>query len=189
MSEFVLELRGGTPPEDWFTSICAIHDDVFLGEPFAWTPDTSQENAEELRRLSEDPSFSVAMAWQGGEPVGYAYGHRLPPGHGWWRAIPEPLPAAFTAEWDGRTFALVSLAVVTDWRGHGIGRTLLDNLLGSRTEERAVLSVQPTALGTQEFYRRLGWRLIGRNGPFAGITPPRWDVYVLEHLSRPSPAL
>ncbi|TKK90381.1 GNAT family N-acetyltransferase [Herbidospora galbida] len=188
MSEFVLELRHRTPPQDWIAAICAIHDDVFLREPFAWTPDTSQENAEDLHRLAGDPSFSAVIAWHAGEPVGYAYGHRLPADHGWWRAIPEPLPAEFTDEWDGRTFALVSLAVLPNRRGHGVGRRLIDSLLGSRGEERAVLSVQPTALSTQSIYRHLGWRLIGRNGPFAGITPPRWDVYVMETLSRPSPA-
>ncbi|GLX96612.1 GNAT family N-acetyltransferase [Herbidospora sp. NBRC 101105] len=188
MSEFIVELGHGASCQNWFTFICAIHDDVFLREPFAWTPQTSQENAEELHRLAGDPSFGVAIAWHSGEAVGYAYGHRLPPDHGWWRAIPESLPAEFTDEWDSRTFALVSLAVLPNWRGHGIGGRLIDSLLGSRSEERAVLSVQPTALSTQSIYRHLGWRLIGRNGPFTGITPPRWDVYVLENLPRPSPA-
>jgi ribosomal protein S18 acetylase RimI-like enzyme len=187
MNRFVLESRSGALPPEWFSAICAIHDDVFLQPPFAWTPGTSQENADDLRRLAEDPTFGVVVARRGGEFVGYAYGHRLPADHGWWRAIPEPLPLEFTDEWDGRTFTLTSVAVLPDHRGRGLGRRLIDRLLGDRTEDRAVLSVQPTALKTQAFYRHLGWRKVGRNGPFPGATPPRWDVYILERPPRSSP--
>ncbi len=187
MNEIVLESKGGELPPDWFTAICTIHDEIFLQAPFAWTPDTSRENAEDLRRLTEDPTFGVVVAHHDSELIGYAYGHRLPTDHGWWRAIPEPLPSEFTDEWDGRTFTLTSLAVLPDQRGRGIGKQLINHLLATRTEERAVLSVQPTALGTQSIYRHLGWRQVGRNGPLPGVTPPHWDVYVLECLPRPNP--
>ncbi|WP_051761428.1 GNAT family N-acetyltransferase [Microbispora rosea] len=187
MSEIVLESKSGALPLDWFSAICAIHDDVFLQPPFAWTSDTSRDNAEDLRQLAEDSTFGVVVARHGSELAGYAYGHRLPTDHGWWRAIPQPLPSEITDEWDGRTFTLTSLAVLPDQRGRGIGKQLINHLLGTRTEERAVLSVQPTALETQSIYRHLGWRQVGRNGPLPGVTPPRWDVYVLECLPRLNP--
>ncbi|WP_446724991.1 GNAT family N-acetyltransferase [Nocardiopsis sp. N85] len=91
-----------------------------------------------------------------------------------------PLPADFTEEWEGRTFAFTSLALLPTWRGRGIGKRLIDELLRTRTEERAVLSVQPSAVETQSIYRHLGWRLVGRNGPFPDVEPPCWEVYVLE---------
>jgi ribosomal protein S18 acetylase RimI-like enzyme len=185
MNRFVLESTRGALPSAWFSAIRAVHDRAFLRPPFSWTPDTSRENADDLRRLAEDPT----VARHGAEFAGYAYGHRLPADHGWWRAIPDPLPPGVTDEWDGRTFTLTSLAVLPDHRGRGLGKRLIDRLLSERTEDRAVLSVQPTALETQGFYRHLGWRKVGRNGPFPGTTPPRWDVYVLEDLPGSSPDL
>lgn len=181
----VLESRSSPLPQEWFDAICTVHDRVFLQPPFLWTPETSRENADDLRRLAEDPTFGAVVARHDDGLVGYAYGHRLPADHGWWKAIPEPLPPEFTAEWDGRTFTLTSLAVLPEHRGHGLGRRLVEHLLSTRTESRAVLSVQPAALDTQAFYRHLGWRKVGRNGPFPGTVPPRWDVYILE--STPAP--
>ncbi|MFC4530093.1 GNAT family N-acetyltransferase [Sphaerisporangium dianthi] len=187
MSEIVLRAKDELPQE-WFNAICAIHDAVFLQPPFAWTSDTSRENAEDLCRLAKEPTFGVVVACHDRDLIGYAYGHRLPVDHGWWRAIAQPLPPEFTREWDGRTFTLTGLAVLPGQRGRSLGKRLIGRLLGSRTEERAVLSVQPAAVATQGFYRHLGWRLVGRNGPFPDITPPHWDVYVMDRLPRQEPA-
>ncbi|MEU7828603.1 MULTISPECIES: GNAT family N-acetyltransferase [unclassified Nonomuraea] len=186
-NDIVLKSKNGELPSGWFSAICAIHDAVFLKSPFAWTPDTSRENAEDLRHLAEDPTFGVVVACQGSRFVGYAYGHRLPADHGWWRFIPGSLPSELTSEWDGRTYTLTSLAVLPRQRGRGIGRRMINRLLGTRTEERAILSVQPTAVQAQSIYRHLGWHHVGRNGPLPGVTPPHWDVYVLECLSQLSP--
>jgi len=185
MSEpITLGSANGVLPFDLFAAICAIHDRVFSQPPFTWAPDSSQENADDLRRLADDPTFEVVVAQWDTTVVGYAFGHRLPPDHGWWRAVPEPLPPLFTREWEGRTFTLTSLAVLPEWRRRGIGEKLIDRLLKGRTEERAILSVQPAATETQAFYKSSGWRWVARNGPLPGVTPPRWDIYVLEDLPR-----
>lgn len=80
----------------------------------------------------------------------------------------------------GRTFAVVSLAgparTAWPWRGEAPdGGALRD-----REEQRAVLSVQPTALATQSAYRLWGRRKVGRKGPLAGVTPPYRDIHVRE---------
>ncbi|MGY3203537.1 hypothetical protein ACVW19_004052 [Streptomyces sp. TE5632] len=56
----------------------------------------------------------------------------------------------------------------------------MEELLHDREEQRAVLSVRPTALATQSVYRHWRWREVGGKGPLAGVTPPYWDVHVRE---------
>jgi ribosomal protein S18 acetylase RimI-like enzyme len=181
--EMILRAGGQAAARASFTGICGVHDAVFSREPFAWVPSMARENADDLRETLTDPTFGLVTAEQAGELVGYAYGHRLPVDHGWWEGFPEPLHETITAEWEGRTFALISLAVLSEQRGHGIGRNLIQLLLDSRTEERAVLSVQPAAHTTQEIYRHLGWQQIGRKGPLEGVSPPHWDIYLKDPIS------
>ncbi|QKW38315.1 GNAT family N-acetyltransferase [Actinomadura sp. NAK00032] len=174
-------IQSGTRPlaEQHFTALCGVHDTVFAQPPFAWVPRMSDEHADYLRRLMHDPTFALVVAEHRDDPIGYAVGHRLPPDHGWWNDFPDPLPEELTAEWEGRTFALISLALLPPWRGHGLGSRLVRQLLADRTEERAVLSVQPTAAATQAFYRHLGWQKIGRKGPLPNVVPSHWDIYLL----------
>ncbi|MCP9949873.1 GNAT family N-acetyltransferase [Actinomadura madurae] len=180
-----VDVRGGAAKlaEKHFSSICQIHDAVFSQPPFAWVSRMSDENADYLRRLMADPTFGLVLAEHGGGLVGYAFGHRLPIDHGWWTDFTEPLPEDLTAEWQGRTFALISLALLPRWRGRGLGERVVRHLLADRDEERAILSVQPTALATQGFYRHLGWREVGRKGPLQGVVPPYWDIFVLPRMN------
>ncbi|MEU8651037.1 GNAT family N-acetyltransferase [Streptomyces sp. NPDC048737] len=176
--EVMVEGGGQESAEDWFRRICDLHDGVFSAEPFAWVAEMSREHGEELGDLMTVPGFRLAVARQRERLVGYAYGHPLPADHGWWRDFVRPLPADLVREWPGRTFAVISLAVLPEQRGRGTGGRLMETLLRDREEQRAVLSVQPTALATQGLYRHWGWKNIGRKGPLAGVTPPYWDIYV-----------
>jgi GNAT superfamily N-acetyltransferase len=85
----------------------------------------------------------------------------LGPDTRFWQNFIEPVPEELSREWPGRTFILVDLAFDEAWRGQGLGRELTQKLLASRREQRAVLSVQPTATDTQAFYVHLGWRKVG----------------------------
>jgi GNAT superfamily N-acetyltransferase len=85
----------------------------------------------------KNPAFGLVTAKVNGELVGFAYGIALSGNTGWWSRMMEPLPEELTAEWNGRTFAVIDLAVRQDYRKQGIGRALLDTLLANRTEERA----------------------------------------------------
>jgi ribosomal protein S18 acetylase RimI-like enzyme len=124
------------------------------------------------------PGFALAEARHGGYLVGYASGMPLRPSTSWWRGLTTPLPPEVTAEHPGRTFALTELLVRAAWRRQGIGRSLQNLILGGRPEERATLTVPPSAGPAQQAFRRYGWNKVARTrGPDPGT--PVLDVLVM----------
>jgi ribosomal protein S18 acetylase RimI-like enzyme len=118
--------------------------------------------ADRFRVQRRQPGFVLAEARHGGYLVGYAFGMPLRPSTDWWRYLTTPLPDEVTAEHPGRTFALIELVVRASWRRQGIGRTLHDLILQDRPEERAALTVPPTANPAQNAFRNWGWRKVAR---------------------------
>ncbi|WP_116025806.1 GNAT family N-acetyltransferase [Thermomonospora umbrina] len=90
----------------------------------------------------------------------------------------------FVAETGSRTFAVIDLAVLPKNCGHGLGRQLMDALLGSRSEERATLAANPNKRALAEMYERWGWRKAGRVPGGEGETQPVFDLYVIALASR-----
>jgi GNAT superfamily N-acetyltransferase len=178
-----LDLGGADLARPLLDPICDLYDEVFSAPPFFWRDDESKLHRERLTGLLADPTFAVAVARVGEELVGFAYGFGLPADTKRWSRLVEPVSSAqVTAEWPGRTFLLFDYAVRQSYRGHGIGRRLHDVLLGSRPEERATLTVQPTAVDTKRIYEHWGWRRIGEmeGGPTAAA--PMFDVYLRDTL-------
>jgi GNAT superfamily N-acetyltransferase len=162
--------------------ICELYDEVFSVPPFFWREDESDLHRERLLRLVEDPTFGIAVAWAGDELVGFAYGFTVPPDTKRWANLTGPTPPELTEEWPGRTFLLFDFAVRRSYRGRGIGRRLHDALLGSRSEERASLSVEPPAADTKAIYEHWGWRKVAQSIGGATAAAPVFDVYVRDSL-------
>lgn len=175
----VVHLGTATTATRLFEPICHLYDAAFSQPPFRWTDDESAHHREMLNSLRTKSSFGIATAEQGEQLVGFAYGYTLPVDTSWWTDFTEPLSAEITEEWDGRTFALIDLAVEASWRRRGVGRKLIDTLLAGRAEQRAVLSVQPTATETHAFYRNLGWTKIGTRRMPDWAVSPTFDIYTI----------
>ena len=146
--------------------LLALHAEVY-GAP----PDDGF--ARRFRVLRRQPGFVLAEARHGGYLVGYAFGTPLRPSTSWWRQLTTPLPEEVTTEHPGRTFALVELAVRPAWRRQGIAGALHDLILENRPEERATLTVLPTAAPAQQAFRKWGWRKVARTrdgGPGAPVS-------------------
>jgi ribosomal protein S18 acetylase RimI-like enzyme len=134
--------------------------------------------ADRFRVLRRPPGFVLAEAQHGGYLVGYALGTPLRPSTSWWRQLTTPLPDSVTTEHQGRTFALIELLVRASWRRQGIAGTLHDLILADRPEERATLTVSPTATPAQNAFRKWGWRKVARtrdDGPGSPVS----DVLVI----------
>jgi ribosomal protein S18 acetylase RimI-like enzyme len=152
-SELTFQLLDGTQAEAHATELRALRAEE-------WEDDGSF--AGRFRVLRRQPGFVLAEARHGGYLVGYAFGMPLRPSTSWWRQLTTPLPDEITAEHPGRTFALVELLVRSSWRRQGIAETLHDLILAGRPEERATLTVRPTASPAQHAFRKWGWRRIAR---------------------------
>ena len=135
-------------------------------------------DAGQFRVRRRQPGFVLAEARHGRYLVGYAYGMPLRPSTSWWKDLTGALPAEVTAEHPGRTFALIELLVRAPWRRQGIGRSLHDRILGSRSEERATLTVSPAAVPAQRAFRAWGWSKIARTRD-PGPGSPVLDVLVI----------
>ena len=179
-----VKLGNPTTADTLFESICALYDDVFSQPPFRWTDDESSHHRELLRNLRSKPSFGIATAERGEQLVGFAYGYTLPSDTKWWTEFTHPIPSGLGDEQEGRTFALIDLAVRSSSRGQGFGRRLVDTLLASRGEERATLSVQPAATETHSFYRNLGWTKVGTKKMPEGVVSPFFDIYVTPSIGQ-----
>jgi GNAT superfamily N-acetyltransferase len=189
-TEVRIELGDASLARPVVGQVCDLYDAVFSSPPFFWRDDESDLHRQRLRSLLDDPSFGVALAWASDELIGFAYGFGLAADTQRWSRLSEPLPTDVTHEWFGRTFLLFDFGVRVDRRSRGVGRRLHDQLLGSRAEERATLTVQPTALDTKLIYERWGWRRVGHveGGPQAAA--PIFDVYLrdtLQDLRQPTP--
>jgi ribosomal protein S18 acetylase RimI-like enzyme len=169
-------------------AICRLYDAVFSQPPFRWTDEESEHHRRSLAGLVTNPTFGLATAEAADELVGFAYGVGLAGDTAWWSRMTRSLPEELTVEWDGRTFAVIDLAVRQDFRKRGVGRALLDTLLANRSEERATLTVQPVATDTKAFYDHLGWQRLGTTKGPAGAVAPFFDVYLLPLHTKPNDA-
>jgi GNAT superfamily N-acetyltransferase len=127
--------------------------------------------------------FDLLLADQDGTIVGQAWGWPLDENatNGWWAGlIDEPEPG-FTREDGNRTFALSEIMVRQAATGQGIAHALHDELLSTRTEERATLLVRPDNTKAYQAYLRWGWTTVAK-------LQPAWpDAPVFDVLTMPLP--
>ena len=174
--EITFQLLDGRQAAEHEGELQALHAEVYADPPYLEEGDPA-EFAGRFRVQRRQPGFALAEARHGGYLVGYAFGMPLRPSTSWWRHLTTPLPDEITAEHPGRTFALAELVVRASWRRQGIGQALHDLILRDRPEERATLTVPPTAAAAQQALRKWGWLKVARTrGERAG--EPVSDVLV-----------
>lgn len=150
----------------------ASHADV-LKDPFYRV----ERFAERVRGYLRAPGFEIVVAAVRGDPVGQTFGYTLPQAARWWEGLTVPVEPELIAETGYRTFALCELMVHPDWQRHGIARSLHDELLRQRPEERATLLVRENNMAAQSAYAKWGWGKIGKLRPYPDA--PNYDALVL----------
>jgi GNAT superfamily N-acetyltransferase len=165
-----LELRHYTDVELVRQTIVDIHvevrqRDLGLTGPF-YSADRFNER---LSGHSAVTGWEAVIAYDGGEPAGFAYATPLGPNTRWWTGMTTPLPDGYTMETGTRTLALNEIVVRRPWRGTGLAQRIHEELLAGRGEERVTLLVNPKAGDgkVQAVYERWGYEKIGDQQPFA----------------------
>ncbi|WP_371580167.1 N-acetyltransferase family protein [Streptomyces sp. NBC_01314] len=153
-----------------------VHDEVYEGsdDPLAGR----DEFAKFVDHWSAHPGFACVVAYEGDQPVGYAYGAPLSSATTWWAKVTPALPEVFTSETGTRTFALSELMVRAPWRGTGASRRIHDALLEGRPEERVTLLVHWDHCKVRALYGGWGYRTVGETVPFEGA--PKLCAAVLD---------
>ncbi|WP_327047326.1 GNAT family N-acetyltransferase [Microbispora sp. NBC_01189] len=128
---------------------------------------------ERTHTQAQNPGFTLVAAEDGDTLAGFAFGLPFPAGR-WWGGETTLGPAEVVA---ADKFAVIELNLREPYRGRGIGRRLLDELMSGRQESYAVLLSLPTA-PAHAMYERWGWRVVGtcRPAPDAMVA----DVMVLD---------
>lgn len=183
VDDVAISLADAARGRELVDSICKVYGEVFSAPPFFWRDDESQLHRERLMSLLDDPTFGLATATLADELVGFAYGFTIPVDTQRWRRLTGEVDPETAREWPGRTFLLFDYAVRAPFRGRGIGKALHDLLLSSRSEERATLAVQPTALETKRIYERWGWRMVGQLEGGSPAAAPLFDCYLRDSLA------
>jgi GNAT superfamily N-acetyltransferase len=178
MPDIAVRLGDGSTAATLFEQIRRVYDEVFSEPPYIWDDEEPERHRERLSRLMADPTFGLTVAHDGPDLVGFAYGRTVPVDNPRLVNFMDPLPPGMADEWEGRTFILVDLAVTRRMRGQRIGRRLVETLVASRAEERAILGAEPQATESQAFYTHLGWQNIGRRREVGNVVP-FYYIYLL----------
>ncbi|MBF6135896.1 GNAT family N-acetyltransferase [Nocardia otitidiscaviarum] len=151
-------------------------DAIASGDPFD-SPTEFMHRFDAYTDPGRGSGFELVMATVHGETAGQTWGWPLPPNTRWWEGLTldEGDIDAFTVEDGARTFALSEIMVCQEYTGHGLARRLHDELLGSRSEQRATLLVEPDNTRAYAAYRKWGWRKVGSLRPH-WPDAPQFDV-------------
>jgi ribosomal protein S18 acetylase RimI-like enzyme len=106
------------------------------------------------------PGYACVIAYDGDEPVGFAYGAPATGGREWWREHLESAPKK------QRTFHFSELAVRTNRRGTGLAERLTRELLNRQDADLAALLVDTEHPRVQSRYESWGFRQVGKQQPF-----------------------
>lgn len=134
---------------------------AMLGEAVAWRPEDRAPSADEV--LARPELAHYVTGWPRSGDVGVMAETDVPVGAAWSRC--------FTVDDPGYGFVdpdvpELSIAVAQRWRGMGVGRLLLTELIdGARQagHERLSLSVEPDNPAVK-LYRSLGFEPVGSSG-------------------------
>ncbi|MFG2814901.1 GNAT family N-acetyltransferase [Streptomyces sp. NPDC048410] len=107
-----------------------------------------------------NPDFACVIAFDGDEPVAFAYGAPATADREWWREHLDEVPKRHL------TFSYSELAVRMSHRKTGTAKLVTRALLENRDEDLAVLLVDVTHPRVQSLYENWGFNKVGERQPF-----------------------
>ncbi|MGK8523510.1 GNAT family N-acetyltransferase [Nocardia asteroides] len=140
-----------------------------------YSPQRFRQRLEEM--YAPIAGFEMVAARIDGRMIGYAFGTPYSRSQTVWKKAVRVYPS-FAAELDGApVYIFREFAVHPDYQGQGYARTIHDALLSQRPEPLAYLLVR-VGNPARAVYEAWGWRVIGRDQPFA-------DSPMMDEMARP----
>lgn len=144
----------------------SIYREAYAEPPYLEDESQLSTFLDDTRRRSRQPNFRLIIARLDQTPLGFALGHQLLPDSRWWEGSLDNIPPDATAEYPGRTFAVIELAIRMPYRRRGLGRRLHAHLTADLSEERLTLLVRPDAEPALAAYSQWGYHSVGHLKPF-----------------------
>jgi ribosomal protein S18 acetylase RimI-like enzyme len=115
-----------------------------------------------------DDAASATPGEMSDQLVGFGYGYRGVAGQWWHDIVVGALGRQNARRWLHDGFELAELHVHPDHQGHGLGRTLLTDVLSRTDAAHAVLSTPDTESPARNLYRSYGFIDLCRDFRFPG---------------------
>ncbi|MGP2436574.1 GNAT family N-acetyltransferase [Streptomyces sp. JW3] len=160
----------GNLPEGFRQMLIDVHADAYadqMDDPFHQRFDWFVDH------WSSAEGFTCVVAYDEGEPTGFAYGAPATPGREWWRDCGYEPDSGRTA-----TYSVSEIMVRPRWRKQGVSGRLHAALLEERAEDLAVLLVEVGHPKVRALYESWGYQKVGERQPFADS--PLFAVMVKE---------
>ncbi|WP_210650759.1 GNAT family N-acetyltransferase [Nocardioides sp. SYSU D00065] len=143
--------------EDDTRELWPVYDAVF-----ADVPDLDSWREGVWDRHVGRAGFRLARARLDGRLVGFAYGYTGQPGQWWTDSVADGWPEALAAQWLGGHFELVSIGVLAETRGRGLGGRLLDTVTHGLPHERWLLmTTADESDPARRLYASRHWAVLG----------------------------
>lgn len=149
----------------------------FAALPYNESPDKLQSIDQWGPGQLASPGGRLIAARHDGHLVGFALSQRLDQDSSWLRRLSAMLPTLGVAISPSRTVIVQELAVDENFRGRGIAKQCIRELLSSRTEKDAVLGVFGQASQVREIYRHWGFSELGTSPIYGGTV----TLHALHH--------
>jgi GNAT superfamily N-acetyltransferase len=176
-TDLVLEVTDAAGLHQLREPLMDVYRDAYadkLDHPFF----TEARMWERLEAYATRDGFTLVLAYEGGELVGYALGNTFMAGSRWGQGMITDVAPALLVEDGKRTFGFNYIMVRHTYRRRGIAKALHDKLIASRHEVRACLLVLPENVAARSAYLTWGWYKIGDLRPFDDA--PVYDAMLLD---------
>ena len=150
------------------------------GEAMGRPPELVVQRREILQSHVSRAGLVAVVASNDDEMVGFGYGYRGQQGEWWHDIVASALGRDLSKRWLHGAFELAELHVRPSAQGHGVGRGILETLLGQVTGSRVVLSTHDRESAARQLYRSVGFRDLLTGFVFPGSS----EVYVI--MGRPA---
>lgn len=165
-----------------FEAALAVYREAFSRPPYSDSERVHEVRARIASQHGRRPGFrSFCAIHADGRLLGMTYGYRSEPGQWWHEAVAAAIEPDAYARWLSDAYELAEVAVAPAFQSFGIGRALIERLIGRVPERTCVLSTRSDS-NAHRLYRRLGFEEITEMQFFTGGFP----FYIMGRVLQPS---